>query len=174
MSKPIIIFLPGAWLPRTTYASFLLGLEQAGYPVCYVSYPSCNSASADCQQDATAIRDQAIKPLIEDQGKDIVFLMHSYASMPGASAARGFSKTDRKRNDQAGGIVALICIGAFLVPEGLSCAGLQGGKLPDWILLEQVGLRCNISEVGATLSVQYLIILLVTARKRCKYSRQCS
>lgn len=139
MSKPTVVFLPGAWLPQSTYASFLQALEQAGYPICYVSYPSCDSASADCQWDATTIRDQAIKPLIEDQGKDIVVLMHSYASMPGASATRGYSKTDRKRNGQAGGILALICIGAFLVPEGLSCAGLQGGKLPDWIVLDQVG-----------------------------------
>ena len=145
MSKPTIVFLPGAWLPETTYASFLQALEQAGYPVLYISYPSCDSASADCQQDATYIRDQAIKPLIEDQGKDIVLLMHSYASMPGASAARGFSKTDRQQNGQAGGILALICISAFLVPEGLSCAALQGGELPDWILLDQVGCSCNSS-----------------------------
>lgn len=115
------------------------GLETAGYPVHYVSYPSCDSASADCQQDAIAIRDLAIKPLIEDQGKDIIVLMHSYASMPGASAAKGFSKTERQRNSQAGGILGLICVGAFLVPEGLSCAGLQGGNLPKWILLDQVG-----------------------------------
>lgn len=152
MSKPAIVFLPGAWLPETTYASFLDALKQAGYPVRYVSYPSCDSASADCPQDATYIRDQAIRPLIEDQGEDIVLLMHSYASMPGASAARGFSKTDRERNGQAGGILALICIGAFLVPEGLSCAGLQGGQLPGWILLDQVGCRCIFLALSPSIS----------------------
>lgn len=145
MSKPTIAFLPGAWLAETTYASFLDALKQAAYPVRYVSYPSSDSARAGCEQDATYIRDQAIKPLIEDQGEDIVLLMHSYASMPGASAGRGVSKTDRQQNGQVGGILALICIGAFLMPEGLSCAGLQGGQLPDWILLDQVGCRCNIS-----------------------------
>jgi DNA-binding LacI/PurR family transcriptional regulator len=124
MSIRTIVFLPGTWLPESTYTSFLQALEKAGYPVCYVSYPYCDFASADCQQDATAIRDQAIRPLVEKQGKDIVVFMHSYASMSGGSAARGFSKTCRQRNGQAGGIISLICIGALLVPEGLSCAGL--------------------------------------------------
>ena len=49
MSKPTIVFLPGAWLPQPPYASFLQALKQAGYHVCYISYPSCNSVSADCQ-----------------------------------------------------------------------------------------------------------------------------
>ncbi|EED13445.1 conserved hypothetical protein [Talaromyces stipitatus ATCC 10500] len=146
MSKPTIVFIPGAWLPEPTYSSFLQALEKAGYPVRYISFPSSESAGADCQQDATAIRDQAIKPLIEHEGKDILLLMHSYGSMPGASAARGFCKTDRQRNGQAGGIIALICIGAFLVPEGLSCAGLQGGKLPDWVLLDQPEKGVNIPD----------------------------
>lgn len=142
MSKPTIIFVPGAWIPKISYGSFLHALEKEGFPVHYASYPSfdpVDSLNASCQRDAEVIRDDVIKPLVEDRGQDVVVLMHSYASMPGSAAASGLSKAERVRNGQAGGVLGLICIGAFLVPQGLSCAGLQGGNLPDWILLDQVG-----------------------------------
>jgi pimeloyl-ACP methyl ester carboxylesterase len=143
MSKPTIVFLPGAWLPESCYSPFISALKKEGFPVHYTQYPSLNPSAeyildADCQRDAIAIRNQAIKPLIEDQGQDVVLFMHSYASMPGSAAARGFSKTERVRDGKPGGVVGLICIAAFLVPEGLSCAGLQGGNLPGWILVDQV------------------------------------
>lgn len=146
MSKPTIIFVPGAWIPKASYASFLDALGKEGFPIHYAPYPSfdpVDSLNVSCYQDTEVLRNDVFKPLVEDQGKDVVVLMHSYASMPGSAAASGFSKAERVRNSLAGGVVGLVCIGAFLVPQGLSCAGLQGGKLPDWILLDQVGKSCQ-------------------------------
>ncbi|OKL56587.1 hypothetical protein UA08_08128 [Talaromyces atroroseus] len=151
MIKPTIVFLPGAWLTESCYSPLLSSLKKEGFPVHYAQYPSLNPSpqyipDADCQRDATAILNQAIKPLIEDQGQDVILFMHSYASMPGSAAARGFSKSERLRDGKAGGVVGLVCIGAFLVPEGLSCAGLQGGNLPGWILVDQPEPGVNIAE----------------------------
>lgn len=141
MSKPTIVLLPGAWLPPAAYAEFILELDHAGFPTRVATYPSLdpiNPSAADCAADTAYIIDGTISPLIERDGKDIVLLMHSYASMPGISAARGFSKPQRVRENKKGGVIGLVCFSAFLVPEGVSCAGAQGDSLPSWILLDKV------------------------------------
>jgi hypothetical protein len=162
MSKPAIIFVPGAWIPKTSYASFLHALEKEEFTVHYASYPSfdpVDSLNASCERDAEVIRNDVIKPLVEDQGQEVVVLMHSYASMPGSAAASGLSKTERIRNGQSGGVIGLICIGAFLVPQGLSCAGLQGGKLPDWILHDQVGILIGTSAYCQEQTITLMIMV---------------
>ncbi|KAI9036888.1 uncharacterized protein KD926_001203 [Aspergillus affinis] len=100
---------------------------------------------ADCEGDSKAIA-KTLRFLVEDEGKAIVIVMHSYAGMPGATAAPGLSKSQRSQQGKPGGIVGLIFIGAFIVPEGLSCAGLQGGNLPPWILLDKPSRDVNIPE----------------------------
>ena len=64
--------------------------------------------------------------------------MHSYAGIPGAAAATGLARSQRVKEGKLGGIIGLVFIAAFLVPEGMSCSGLQGGNLPSWILLDKV------------------------------------
>ncbi|KAH8700824.1 Alpha/beta hydrolase fold-1 [Talaromyces proteolyticus] len=149
MPKPTVIFVPGAWLPKASYGLFLHALEKEGFPVHYASYPSfdpTDNLNASCERDAKVIRGEVIQPLVEGEGRDVVLFMHSYASMPGSAAVSGFSKTERVRKGQAGGVLGLICIGAFLIPQGLSCAGMQGGNLPGWILLDQPEKGVNIAD----------------------------
>ncbi|OJJ45080.1 hypothetical protein ASPZODRAFT_100245 [Penicilliopsis zonata CBS 506.65] len=140
MTQPTVVLVPGAWLTHAFYAPFLSLLERQGFPVHYAEYPSLDAAdpsSASCQVDSDAILAHTVRPLIQDQGRDVLVLMHSYGAMCGSAAVASFSKTDRARRGQNGGVLALICLGAFLVPEGLSCAGFMGGSLPPWILLEE-------------------------------------
>ncbi|CRG92361.1 hypothetical protein PISL3812_09419 [Talaromyces islandicus] len=91
MSEPTVIVVPGASIPKTSYASFLHALEKT---------------DSHCQRDTAVIRNDVMKPLAEDQGQDAVVLMHSYASMPGSAAASGLLKAERARNGQAGGVMA--------------------------------------------------------------------
>lgn len=138
-----ILFVPGAWITKAFYEPFLQALKTAGYDVRYAGYPSLDPkesdpSTIDCHADTEAIT-AVLRPLVEDEGKDVLLFMHSYAGMPGAAAATGLAKSQREQEGKAGGVIGLLFLGAFVVPEGLSCAGLQGGNLPPWILLDQVG-----------------------------------
>lgn len=136
-----ILFVPGAWITKAFYEPFLQALTIAGYDVRYGGYPSLDPkdpSTTDCHADTEAIT-AVLRPLVEDEGKDVLLFMHSYAGMPGAAAATGLAKSQRTQEGKVGGVIGLLFLGAFVVPEGLSCAGLQGGNLPPWILLDQVG-----------------------------------
>lgn len=138
-SRPTILFVPGAWLPLSNYFAYLQALQDAGYPTITATYPSLDPPDpdrADCSNDTAAIRSVLFKVLAE--GKEVVIIGHSYASMPASAAAKGQSVVERKVDGLPGGVVGLIFIAAFLVPEGISCAGAQGGNLPAWILLDNV------------------------------------
>jgi hypothetical protein len=139
-SRPTIVLVPGAWLGIPFYEPAITALKLAGYPASIASYPSLNPKDpleTDCKGDADVINEY-VRNLVEDKGKDVVIVMHSYASMPGSAAAKGLSKTARTRAGKRGGVLGLAVVGGFLVPEGVSCAGLQGGALPPWIVLDEV------------------------------------
>ncbi|KAJ5493299.1 hypothetical protein N7539_002045 [Penicillium diatomitis] len=134
-----VLVVPGAWLTKAFYEPFLQALTEAGYDAQFAEYPSLDPedpTAFDCHADSKAIA-AVLRPLVEEEGKDVLVLMHSYAGMPGAAAATGLAKTQRVQQGKRGGVVGLLFVGAFVVPEGLSCAGLQGGNLPPWILLDQ-------------------------------------
>ena len=144
MAKPTVVVLPGAWIPLAGYATILRELRASCYQAQITAYPSLDPADpskADCAADAIHIVENALKPLIEQDGKDVLLVMHSYASMPGIAAAKGYSKAQRVSGNKKGGVIGLVCLSAFLVPEGVSCSGAQGGSLPPWILLDTVSLE---------------------------------
>ncbi|PYI04742.1 alpha/beta-hydrolase [Aspergillus sclerotiicarbonarius CBS 121057] len=141
-----IVFVPGAWITPDFYQPFLNACTAAGYPVHYADYPSLDPVDptvADCKTDTEVIR-KTLHKLVEEDGRDIILVMHSYAGMPGAAAALGLAKSQRLGQGQAGGVVGMVFLAAFLVPEGLSCAGLQGGNLPPWILLDKPAANLNV------------------------------
>ncbi|KAJ5713650.1 uncharacterized protein N7483_010831 [Penicillium malachiteum] len=142
-----ILFVPGAWITIAAYEPFMQALRAEGHDVRYAGYPSLdpkNPSTQDCQTDTQAIA-AVLRPLVEE-GKDVLLVLHSYAGMPGAAAAVGLSRSQRAKEGQSGGVFGLVFIGAFVVPEGLSCAGLQGGNLPPWILLDKPLPHLNIAD----------------------------
>ena len=141
MAKPTILLITGAWIPAAGYTQLLDELATAGYPTQVAMYPSfdpVDPSGADCAADTAYLIDKTMVSAVEQEGKDVVLLMHSYASMPGLAAAKGYSKTQRAKDQKNGGVVGMVCMSAFLVPEGVSCSGAQGGSLPPWILLDNV------------------------------------
>ncbi|KAE8332651.1 hypothetical protein BDV39DRAFT_215728 [Aspergillus sergii] len=108
-----IVFVPGGWIAPEFYKPYL-----------------------DADSDAVA---KVIRPLVEDEGREFLLVMHSYAGMAGAAAATGGLATIvRVKQGKTCGVVGMVFIAAFLVPEGLSCATLQGGNLPAWTLLDRL------------------------------------
>ncbi|KAL4925054.1 alpha/beta hydrolase [Aspergillus undulatus] len=143
-----VVLIPGAWLTPAFYEPFLSTITTAGNPALCAAYPSfdpADTATTDCKADTDALS-QILRPLVENEGRDILLVMHSYAGMPGAAAAKGLSKTERQTQGKPGGIVGMVFVAAFIVPEGVSCSGLQGGNLPPWILLDKPLPNLNVPE----------------------------
>lgn len=140
-TKPTILFIPGAWFHPSTYDSFISHLQKLSFPTVYASYPSLDPshpATADAANDTETVLKGSLLPLIENEGKDVVVVMHSYGGLPGSSAARGLSKAQRSGEGKKGGVVGLIHISGFVLPGGASVADGQGGELPAWVKQNEV------------------------------------
>ena len=140
-TKPTILVLPGAWLNPSTYDAFISRLQHLSFPTAYASYPSldpANPATADAANDTEAVLKGSLLPLVADEGKDVVIVMHSYGGVPGSSAARGLSKAQRSGEGKSGGVVGLIHVSGFVLPGGASVADGQGGNLPGWVKQNEV------------------------------------
>ncbi|KAL3465554.1 hypothetical protein BJX64DRAFT_56032 [Aspergillus heterothallicus] len=143
-----VVLVPGAWLTPAFYEPFLSAVREAGHPALCTEYPSLNPAdptTADCAADTAALT-KTLHTLIDEEERDILLVLHSYAGMPGAAAAKGLSKRERAKQGKRGGVVGMVFIAAFIVPEGVSCAGLQGGELPEWILLDKPQPHLNVPD----------------------------
>ncbi|KAF3006147.1 hypothetical protein E8E14_006653 [Neopestalotiopsis sp. 37M] len=151
--KPTIVLVPGAWLPPTAYAEWTARLEKEGYPTLATPYPSFDPSEpkrTDVAGDAAAVR-TVLERLVRDEGRDLVLVMHSYGGMPGSAAARGLGVADIRAEERKGGILGLVYVTAFIVPEDNSCAGMTGGKLAPWVRDDTPGPGLNVPEDPANM-----------------------
>jgi pimeloyl-ACP methyl ester carboxylesterase len=138
-SKATIVLVTGAWHPSSAYEDLIALLEKAGYPVLVTTLPSLNPkdpSGCDCTSDAASVREQFL-PTIEE-GKDVIVLCHSYGGIPAGGAARGLSKSVRMKQGDKGGVVGLIYLSAFVVPEGMSLVDYLGGRHPPYVIFNKV------------------------------------
>ena len=134
-SKPTCVLVPGTWHPPNAYESFTAHLNKAGYPTFITNLPSLNAKEplqCTCSLDAESIRQQLL-PLIEKDGKEIVMLSHSYGGMPGGGAAYGLSKAFRTQQGDKGGLIGLVYMSSFIVPNGESLKSYLGGGNAPYI-----------------------------------------
>ena len=136
-SKPVIVLVPGAWLPIVQYTELTVVLQRHGYRTVIKELPSVNSATPDDQTvttDAEFIRQNLLVPEI-NIGRDVVLLMHSYGGIPGPVAAVGLSKQELSAQGKPGGITGMIMLSAFIAGEGLSLLDkLTNRQYSAWIL----------------------------------------
>ncbi|OJJ50753.1 hypothetical protein ASPZODRAFT_137895 [Penicilliopsis zonata CBS 506.65] len=137
MSKPTLIFTPGAWYPPTAFDPLIDRLRPHGYPCQTVAFPSIQQATVvtSLQPDIDAVRD-AVEPAA-DAGQDVVVVAHSWSGMPVCSALDGLSKTERERNGKPGGVVKLVFISAFVPEMGESLIKAFGGTPPPWYIRDE-------------------------------------
>ncbi|KAL9627170.1 MAG: hypothetical protein Q9204_006761 [Flavoplaca sp. TL-2023a] len=79
-------------------------LEEAGHDTTVFGLATVNQPELKVQDDVAALTGEVLHPLIEDQGKDIVLYLHSYAGFPGSAAIKGLSKTERLAAGKRGGL----------------------------------------------------------------------
>ena len=138
-SKPTCVIVPGAWHPESAYLDVSTHLQDAGYPVVVARLPSLNPdnpSASTCAVDGDAVRDILLS-LIDD-GKDIFLLNHSYGGVPGGAAAHGLSKAEVERQGKKGGVLGLVYMSSFVVPENLSLLDYLGGQHPPYLQKNQV------------------------------------
>lgn len=138
--KQAIVVVPGAWHPSTLYKTLENALRGYGYTAITANHPSLNSRNpqADsCSADADEVRRYILR-LVECDGRDVVVLCHSYGGISGGGAAHGLSKTSRVKQGQNGGVIGLVYLSAFVVPENATLLQIMGGKHAPYLVPDQV------------------------------------
>ena len=127
-----VVLVPGAF--HVDSAMDLLGaqLQTKGYNTRTWGLKTVNAPNVSVEEDAQLLVEGILTPLIEQQGKDIVLYLHSYAGFPGSSAIAGFSKAERSANGLQGGIIGLIFQSAFVPKVGDTLLQMIGGNYAPW------------------------------------------
>ncbi|KAL8703731.1 MAG: hypothetical protein Q9201_003104 [Fulgogasparrea decipioides] len=107
-------------------------LREAGYSTQTWGLKTVDHPNLTVQNDASALAEEVLSPLIELQGKDVVLYLHSYAGFPGSAAIKGLSKTERLAAGEQGGILGLIYQSAFIPKPGDTVLQMIGGTYAPW------------------------------------------
>ncbi|PVH88169.1 alpha/beta-hydrolase [Cadophora sp. DSE1049] len=132
LSKPVFVFLPGAWHSPSVYDAVISKLSTHGntsqaLPLqAIVAQPAVTSLQPDIDALNTAVRSQA------EAGKDVVVVGHSWSGIIVGGALEGLGKKSREREEKNGGVVRLAYIAAFVPMEGVSLVQAFGGEVPPF------------------------------------------
>jgi len=130
MAKPVFIFTPGAWHTSECFGKIVPKLEEKGYKVSAIDWPSIVRAPVfSTDDDIATIRAAVSKEA--DGGNDVIIACHSWSAAPVNSALSGLSKIEREKQGKKGGVVKLAFLCAFVVPEGVSLFDAVGRKEPE-------------------------------------------
>lgn len=132
MSKPVFVLLHGAWHSPRCWDSLVSVLGKAGFSAITPALPSSASdpPTPDWSKDVETIRNTVFS-LVQEH--DVVVVMHSFSGMTGGTALEGLDKQVCLSRGLKGGVVRLIYIAAFLVPEGFqhSPHGTRDNMVPE-------------------------------------------
>lgn len=138
---PVILLVPGAFGTPDGYNALLPYLKGAGFtthPGPYASSNPADPSAATCAGDITSLREGILRPLIEEQQKDVVILAHSYGAIVASGAAKDLDKKTRSSQGQAGGVIGLIYVAGNIVLGNESLGEALGGVNPPFIKLDKV------------------------------------
>ena len=103
-----------------------------GYKSTAVAFPTCGDNTEDIKQwDEVIAIQEVVSSIIDGQEQDVVFVLHSYGGWPGNRAVKGLNKKSRQKDDKKTGIVEVIFIAAFLLPDNAPMA--RYSHLPPWL-----------------------------------------
>lgn len=136
MAKPTIVLVPGAWHKPSIYSSVIAFLSRYAYPTVALPLPSVGATppNADFTEDIVAIRECLVR-LVALEEKDVVLVVHSYSGMPGAEAPKGLGKNERQKNGLRGGVLRLVFIAAYVLPEGIQPVS-DGTQILEWVKVD--------------------------------------
>jgi alpha-beta hydrolase superfamily lysophospholipase len=133
MSKPVFVLLHGAWHQPQCWNLLVEQLVKADYESVVPALPSSGSMppTSDWSADIEVIR-KTVSELVEKE-RDVVVVMHSFSGMTGGTALEDLDKGSRIANGLQGGVIRLVYVIAFLVPEGFqhSPQGTRDNMVPE-------------------------------------------
>nr|POE87353.1 hypothetical protein CFP56_29942 [Quercus suber] len=131
-----MVFVPGAWHSSNIYGTTMNELAALDFQTMAVELPSVGAdpAHPSFEGDVYAVRTH-LSSLIEDEGKEVILVSHSYSSMPALDACYGLARRDRLEQGLDGGVIRLVLIMAFAVPEGFQPTA-SGAQYPYWMRVD--------------------------------------
>ena len=131
-SLPTIVLVPGAFHIAPIMDVLSFQLREIGYNTQTFGLVTVDRPKVTVQDDVIALVGQVLSPLIEQQGKDVLLYLHSYAGFPGSTAIEGLSKSERLAAGKKGGIIGLIYQSAFIPKPGDTLLEMIGGSYAPW------------------------------------------
>lgn len=135
---PTIVIIPGSFSPAYFYTKIVDQLRENGFEAAAYDLPTASRTppqpAATLADDAAFFHDIAQK--IADQGKDVVFVTHSYGGVVGTEASKGLTKAERKAVGKEGGLVRLVYLTSVVPPVGKSLADIMGDLVPTYLKVE--------------------------------------
>ena len=117
MSKPVFVLLHGAWHSPSCWSRLTPILSEHGYESICPALPTSgsNPPLPDWSADIEVIR-STVSELVKEH--DVVVVTHSFSGMTGGTALEGLDKASCAAKGLKGGVIRLVYIMAFMVPEG--------------------------------------------------------
>jgi surfactin synthase thioesterase subunit len=129
-SKPTIVWIPGSFTLGSFYNDVAAKLRQIGYETIVHGLPSASrrppEKPATLYDDAEFYRNEAEK--LAAQGKDVIFVGHSYGGMVASEAAKGVIKSERQTTGKQGGLVQIVYVTCVVPPVGKSLKDLGASE----------------------------------------------
>jgi pimeloyl-ACP methyl ester carboxylesterase len=139
-SKPVVIFLHGAWHRPLHYINLLTPLREQGYTVVAPALPTSGLDAASIrgrtvtQDDVRAVK-EAMAAFLE-AGRDIVVVCHSIGGLAGTDSVVGETVPERRARGLEGGVKAVVYLCAFAMPQAdlsvIHAIGVKGSDYPGW------------------------------------------
>lgn len=129
---PRIVLVTGAYHVASSLDLLTAQLEQSGWKTNRSALATVNRPDLSAPDDIALLTNCLLRPLIVEEGADIVLYVHSYAGFPASAAIAGLSKSERSAKAQKGGIIGLIYQSAFIPTEGDTVLEMIGGQPASW------------------------------------------
>jgi alpha-beta hydrolase superfamily lysophospholipase len=130
--QPAIVVVTGAWHVPAHYEGLVKSLKERGFSDTYCPHlptatttlplPSNANLDGDTEHIRSVIQD------LTDAGRQVIVLMHSYGGVVGNNSLDGLLWPQRKAKGLDGGVVHVIYMAAFVIPQGTCMNTPFGGE----------------------------------------------
>ena len=133
--KPVYVFVGGVSHTPAFFEDVIRQMRTHGYESTAVAFPTCGDHTENRKQweEVTAIK-EVVLSYLDGRKLDVVLVLHSYGGWPGSRAVKGLDKETRQQTGQSTGIVEVVFLAAFLLPENAPMS--QYSHLPPWLTIQ--------------------------------------